>query len=83
MAIRWYASALLQDKLTLYPGKSLVHNIGNVGSGEHCSENKVYDSILNMNPVKLDDLVIEEDETAFNQFCLFLKKRKRNMITQV
>ncbi len=27
-AIKWYASAFLQNKLTLYPGKSLVKNIG-------------------------------------------------------
>jgi hypothetical protein len=32
-AIRWYASAFLQNKLTLYPGKSLVQNIGTDGSG--------------------------------------------------
>ena len=28
-AIRWYASAFLAGKLTLYPGRSLVQNIGN------------------------------------------------------
>jgi hypothetical protein len=34
-AVRWYASALLAEKLTLFPGHSLVHNIGNDGSGTH------------------------------------------------
>ncbi len=34
-AIRWYASAFLADKLTLYPGASLVENIGLDGSGTH------------------------------------------------
>ena len=34
-AIRWYASAYLADKFTLYPGKSLVRNIGQEGSGTH------------------------------------------------
>jgi hypothetical protein len=34
-AVRWYASAFLANKLTLYPGRSLVHNIGNDGSGRH------------------------------------------------
>lgn len=34
-AIRWYASAFLANKLTLYPGKSLVENIGQEGSGTH------------------------------------------------
>lgn len=35
-AIRWYASAFLAEKLTLYPGASLVQNIGFDGSGTHC-----------------------------------------------
>jgi hypothetical protein len=35
-AIRWLASAYLAEKLTLYPGQSLVENIGMDGSGENC-----------------------------------------------
>jgi glycosyltransferase involved in cell wall biosynthesis len=34
-AVRWYASAFLANKLTLYPGQSLVENIGQEGSGTH------------------------------------------------
>jgi len=34
-AVRWYASAFLGNKLTLYPGQSLVENIGQEGSGTH------------------------------------------------
>lgn len=34
-AIRWYASAFLLNKLTLYPGESLIRNIGNDSSGTH------------------------------------------------
>lgn len=34
-AIRWYASAFLANRLTLYPGTSLVRNIGHDGSGVH------------------------------------------------
>ncbi len=36
-AIRWYMSAFLKNKLTLYPKQSLVQNIGFDGSGSHCS----------------------------------------------
>ena len=35
-AIRWHASAFLANRLTLYPGRSLVQNIGLDGSGTHC-----------------------------------------------
>ncbi|MFY8138839.1 MAG: hypothetical protein ACOVMR_12070, partial [Flavobacteriales bacterium] len=34
-AILWYASALIQKGLCLYPAQSLVANIGNDGSGTH------------------------------------------------
>lgn len=34
-AIRWHASAFLNDMLTLHPGESLVMNIGLDGSGVH------------------------------------------------
>lgn len=33
--IRWYLSAFLREGLTLYPGHSLVRNIGADGSGTH------------------------------------------------
>lgn len=37
-AIRWYASAFLNDRYTLYPGVSLVANIGMEGSGTHLGD---------------------------------------------
>lgn len=35
--IRWYLTVFLAGGLTLYPGKTLVKNIGLDGSGENCS----------------------------------------------
>jgi len=35
-AVRWYASCFLNNMVTLYPGKSLVQNIGLDNSGTHC-----------------------------------------------
>lgn len=37
-AVRWYASAFLAGALTLYPGRSLVTNIGLDGSGTHAGD---------------------------------------------
>jgi hypothetical protein len=42
-AVRWYASAFLANKLTLYPGQSLVENIGQEGSGTHSVFSKSHD----------------------------------------
>ena len=41
-AIRWYASAFLLDKLTLYPGQSLIRNIGFDGSGVNSGTSSIY-----------------------------------------
>ena len=35
-AIRWYLSVFTKNGLVLYPGKSLVRNMGFDGSGTHC-----------------------------------------------
>lgn len=52
-AIRWYASAFLAEKLTLYPGRSLVHNIGNDSSGTHCSKTDMLDVKLSSTRIDL------------------------------
>jgi Glycosyl transferase family 2 len=71
-AIRWYASAFLANKLTLHPGRSLVQNIGNDGSGTHCSYNSIFDTILNSSPVKLDRIKVEDSKLARTEFESFL-----------
>ncbi len=60
-AIRWYASAFLANKLTLYPGRSLIQNIGFDNSGIHSGKNKYFDVNINKDRVVLDDISIIED----------------------
>jgi putative methyltransferase (TIGR04325 family) len=70
-AVRWYASAFLANKLTLYPGRSLVHNIGNDNSGIHCSESTNYDTTPSKTPIDLDNILVEpspEGRLAFEEF---------------
>jgi putative methyltransferase (TIGR04325 family) len=63
-AVRWHASAFLANKLTLYPGRSLVHNIGNDSSGTHCGNSTALDTELSETPICIDDIVVEESEVA-------------------
>ena len=63
-AIRWYASAFLRNKLTLYPGRSLVKNIGGDGSGTHSQDEKQYQTGLNDRLVELKDIPIAESVRA-------------------
>lgn len=57
-AVRWYASAFLADKLTLYPGRSLVHNIGSDGSGTHHGVGMVHDVALSGSPIDLSEVIV-------------------------
>lgn len=43
-AVRWYASWLAQQGLSLFPTQSLVRNIGHDGSGVHCHADQRFDT---------------------------------------
>ena len=68
--IRWYASAFLAGKLTLYPGQSLVTNIGHDASGVHCGESTSYEVAMAQSAlcVKTD---IKPDPEAYIAFADF------------
>jgi len=70
-AIRWYASAFLADRLTLYPGRSLVRNIGNDGSGTHTRLTGRFDSELRPSAPSLNGLLVEESLEARHAFERF------------
>ena len=77
-AIRWYASAFLAGKLTLYPGRSLVHNIGNDGSGTHCSMSNQMDVNLSTTPITLGDVVVEESIVAKTTLKHFFRSSEKS-----
>ena len=75
-AIRWYASAFLENKLTLYPGKSLVENIGHDGSGTHGASNK-WDGDLSIKLPQIGGIEIEQCEDARSAVRAFFRSLKR------
>ncbi|MBC7568043.1 MAG: glycosyltransferase family 2 protein [Pedobacter sp.] len=70
--IRWYASAFLENKLTLYPGTSLVNNIGHDNSGTNCADTQSYEVVLAENQLNVE-VVILHDELAYNAFADFFR----------
>lgn len=85
-AVRWHASAFLANKLTLYPGRSLVHNIGNDSSGKHCVTSSTYDVVLSDTPICMDNLVVEESADAKKAIKYFFRMRRRpinNLLTNL
>lgn len=67
-AVRWYASAFIANKLTLYPGRSLVQHAGNDGSGTNFGISSALDVEFSKHPIILDDLLVEESDVAKNAF---------------
>ena len=63
-AIRWYASAFLNDKLTLYPGKSLLRNIGNDASGTHSWDNERFNQSTLADIIQLEKIEKRENVEA-------------------
>jgi len=87
--IRWYASAFIMGKLTLYPGQSLVSNIGHDGSGTHCEANNSHDVLLASSPLNVRT-PIQPDPEAYFAFADFLRKlysgtpaRKKNWLSKL
>lgn len=72
-AIRWYASAFLKNKLTLYPGRSLVLNIGMDNSGTHCSTTSDFSGDIADSPVRIEPILVEEHLFARQQIVRFHK----------
>lgn len=75
-AIRWYTSIVLKNKLCLYPGKSLVRQIGCDGSGTHSSNDDWFDVELSPSPINLIDIPIEESTVARKIYQKFYKSVK-------
>lgn len=82
-AIRWYASALLMDKLTLHPGISLVSNIGLDGSGANCDPDDV--PLVNFKgaPVCLNEVKIVECQQALNAWSRYLRSERRKKFIRI
>lgn len=53
-AIRWHASAFLAGMVTLYPGRSLVQNIGHDETATHGRASSRYDVSLSETPIRVE-----------------------------
>lgn len=89
-AIRWYASAFLKNRYTLYPNISLVYNIGFDSSGTHGVGVDDFNNIKwnNTKPVKINaSSLIESNRLALERWKLFfstlnLPNKRKNFFSR-
>ena len=76
-AICWHASMFLQNRLTLYPNKSLVKNVGLDGFGTNCAQSENFDVEISDRRVCGFGIELQESEQAYLQFQKFFLKLNR------
>ena len=81
-AIRWHASTFLAGMCTLYPGKSLVQNIGNDASGTHCDQTNLFDVKLNSTRVSVSRIAVHANDIARTIIADFARKSSRTKTRQ-
>ena len=72
-AIRWHASCFLANRLTLYPGASLVHNGGFDSSGRHCNATSQFDQSVSKQPIEVRPIPTQESEVARQAIVRFFR----------
>jgi hypothetical protein len=83
-AIRWHASAFLKDLLTLYPGVSLVENIGNDGTGTHCGDSDMYSVKLSQAmPSSIGKIPIEESQIGRAEFIKYFRSIRPTLFFKI
>jgi hypothetical protein len=75
-AIRWHASCFLARRLCLWPGTSLVRNIGFDGTGTNTGITNEYDGELAKCPVEVTRIPLEESNAARKAFEDYFARSK-------
>ncbi|MDA8090980.1 MAG: hypothetical protein M0Z61_12280 [Nitrospiraceae bacterium] len=79
-AVRWHASVFLKDMLTLYPGASLILNIGFDGSGTHCGRINGPSQIqISEKSPRMKQIPVTENKEIFITLEKFLKRKKGSL----
>src|SRR3972149_1142219 len=77
-AIRWHASCFLKNMFTLYPGKSLIRNIGNDQTGTHTLTTNDYDVDIANEGIDLVEIKVEERQEILNIVESYFKSIRMN-----
>jgi len=82
-AIRWHASAFIHEMLTLYPGRSLVRNIGTDNSGEHCVQSSILDGEIADERIMVERIPLFQNKEALAACIRYFKRHRRSLFTKI
>lgn len=82
-AIRWHAMNFLKERLTLFPGTSLVNNIGTDNSGQHCEQTDVFTTSVSKQAIVLDDIQAQESLEARETIKDFYRSIKPSILSKI
>jgi len=82
-AVRWHAACFLDDLYTLYPGRSLVNNIGFDSSGRHSGTDTRFETVLATSAIQVRTIEVEQSARAAAAFGQFLKDLKPALVRRV
>lgn len=82
-AVRWHASAFLKNKYTLYPGKSLVLNIGNDGTGTHCGVTDAFSSNLCNEMIRVSVIPVEDSQQGLLAIEHYFRNQKNSIVVHL
>jgi len=78
-AICWNTSAVLHNKCTIFPSRTLVNNIG-LGTGTHCvTETDIFNSGLSTSEVNVESRTVSEDPDILRAVRRFYRKAHLNL----
>ncbi len=72
-AIRWYASTFLKNKYCLYPGLSLVQNIGFDGSGTHSNNSDTWKVDVADRQILVSEISVQENKESKKMVIEYFK----------
>lgn len=82
-AIRWNASLLVNDKLSLYPGRPLIQNIGQDGTGTHNGNSDRYAVPLSDTPIRINNIDTTESKEGRESFREFFVSLRPTFIGRI
>lgn len=82
-AIRWLASAYLNDMYCLYPNETLVLNVGFDGTGTHCDNEKIKPRELVNHKINVEWQEPVECKLAWNEYKKYFRSQKKSIIKKI